>query len=280
MKADAECGGLPETEMKRILFLSIAIILAIGADAQPKFRRAKKQETQKVLIEAVYSPLDGQEVVMHKGYNVSYNPRLMMPNWVAYELTAEEASSKDFSTKDQLIKDPDIKGTQASAQNYAGASFAYGRMAAAADMRWDKEALQESLYLSNTCPQNRDLNAGLWYDLEKYCRAWAQRYGRIWIVCGPVFFDGKTSTAEKLAEPDMFFKCVCAKIGDRWSMAAFMFPNMECKGDLTTYMFPVVAAEAVTKCEFFNNIGLQDPLKTYEIKNLHTASDWVIPNTK
>ena len=37
---------------------------------------------------AVYK--DGETIIGYEGYTVSYNENLLIPNWVSYELTAEE----------------------------------------------------------------------------------------------------------------------------------------------------------------------------------------------
>jgi endonuclease G len=40
-------------------------------------------------------------------------------------------------------------------------------MAPAADMKWSKQVMQESFYMTNMCPQNHSINAGDWKDLER-----------------------------------------------------------------------------------------------------------------
>lgn len=47
-------------------------------------------------------------------------------------------------------------------------------MAPAADMKWSEQAMQESFYMSNICPQNQKLNRDDWGDLEEMCRNWAK----------------------------------------------------------------------------------------------------------
>ena len=268
--------------MKKITLVTVFIFLAVSLFAQPVFKRNKKQEaSQQKLIEAVYSTAKPEEIVIHKGFAVSYNEDKLVPNWVTYELTDAEASAKDVSRTDEFMPDPSVKGRQGDTRDYSNSGYDRGHMAAAADMKWDYDAMVESFYLSNTAPQNRQLNAGLWLELEQKCRYWAKKYGKVWITCGPVFLYDEYSTIGQngVAVPDLFFKCVCMKVDGEYTMAAFLFPNSECTGELTGYIFPVAAAEAVTGCQYFNNTGL-DPLVLYSKQNNYTKAHWEIPGWK
>ena len=271
--------------MKKTLLFLVLIAIAGTLAAQPTFRRNKKtEEKPKVLLEAVHSECSPQEIIMHKGFAVSYNEDLLIPNWVTYELTAEEASATIASRTDEFTPDPDAKGRQGDTRDYSNSGYDRGHMAAAADMKWDKQAMVESFYLTNTVPQDRGLNAGLWLELEQKCRWWAKKYGKVWITCGPVFLYSEHPTIGQngIAVPDLFFKCVCMKVDDGYTMAAFLFPNSDCTGELSGYMFPVSAAEAVTNCQFFNNLLTQgvDAMGLYKLKNVYTKEHWVIPNWK
>lgn len=41
----------------------------------------------------------------------------------------------------------------------------------------------------NAVPQRQLFNAGIWQDLEDYTAAWAQHYGDVWVITGPIFAD-------------------------------------------------------------------------------------------
>ena len=53
------------------------------------------------------------QVIEHVGYTVSYNEQRRNPNWVAYELTAEEVDG-DEPRGDDFIPDPLAKGNTAT----------------------------------------------------------------------------------------------------------------------------------------------------------------------
>ena len=82
--------------------------------------------------------------------------------------------------------DPDVRGVQADNDDYRNSGWDRGHMVPAGDMKLDDQMMRESFYFSNICPQNRNLNGGDWKTLEELCRIYAQKYGKIYIVCGPV----------------------------------------------------------------------------------------------
>lgn len=57
-------------------------------------------------------------------------------------------------------------------------------MCPAADNKWDKQAMRESFYMTNICPQHHNLNRGDWKELEDDCRRWVEESGTIYIACG------------------------------------------------------------------------------------------------
>lgn len=69
----------------------------------------------------------------------------------------------------------------------------------------------------NAVPQRDEFNSNIWQDLEDRTAGWADRYGRIWIVTGPIFYAGEP--AEYIGEdgeipvavPDALFKIVSRK---------------------------------------------------------------------
>jgi len=268
--------------MKRYLLTLTLIFLVVAAGAQPAFRRnAKKAQRQQLDIESVISGATNEQLIRHKGFTVSYNDILLNPNWVSYELTSEEASATDISRTDEFLPDPDVRSRQADTRDYSNSGFDRGHMAAAADMKWDRDAMVESFYMTNICPQDRDLNAGLWLELEQKCRYWAKKYDRVWIVCGPLYTTGhnKPIGANHVSVPDAFYKCVCMQVDGRWTMAAFIFPNLGVNQEIDRYMFPVIGLETIVGHQFFNKVPVS-PNELQALKSYVTRSDWEIPGWK
>lgn len=198
------------------------------------------------------SPRKASEIVRHTGYTVCFNTDRQIPDWVAYVLTDAEVGGQ-VPRKDRFVPDPDIPGMRATTDDYKGSGYDRGHMAPAADMKWSEEAMKESFYLSNICPQNRNLNKGDWNDLEEKVRDWAGRYGALCIVCGPVDDTGlATIGANDVAVPKRFFKVILRQEGEKFRAMGFLFANQSGSRDLKEYAVSVDRVERETGLDFFS----------------------------
>ena len=94
-------------------------------------------------------------------------------------------------TIDKFLPDPDVRGAKAYSNDYTKSGYDRGHMAPAADMKWSKQAMAESFYMSNICPQKPQPEPRRLEDLEEKSRQWAKKYGAVYIACGPVYDHGK-----------------------------------------------------------------------------------------
>ena len=172
--------------------------------------------------------LEADDIVLeHSGYVSSYNASARIPEWVAYELTSEETEGS-AERGDRMFKmDPSYKKTQAMREDYSGSNWTKGHMAPAADFRWDSDAMEETFYLTNVCPQSEALNTGDWEYLERQVRRWAKEYGNVWVVCGPVIGENRYGKIgqHKVVVPDAFFKAVMVHTGFGYSAIGFLMGN-------------------------------------------------------
>jgi len=215
-----------------------------------------------------------EDIVKHLGYTVSFNTDWLIPNWVAYELTAEEVAGGS-PRGNNFVPDPMIYQSP-STEDYKNSGYDRGHMAPAADMKWSKQAMEESFYTSNICPQNHNLNAGDWKDLEEHVRAMATKYDHIYIACGPIVSaDPKTigqySYIDRIAVPDAFYKVILRQKGDSWSAIGFMMPNKAGHKPLKTYAMSVEDVEMITDINFF--VALPDSIEE-KIENYYNLNDW------
>ena len=196
------------------------------------------------------------EIVLHRtGYTVSYNVYYKNPNWVAWELTREETKG-ETDRYDKFMPDPDLPEPRVVHKDYTRSGYDRGHMAPAADMKWSKQAMIESFYMSNICPQVGNLNRGDWNDLEELCRDWAEKYGRIYIACGPIF-DSKSPKRigeHKVAVPDRFFKVILIYNRKNPIAMGFIFKNIAHSQDIEKYMVTVDSVENVTGMDFFSKL--------------------------
>lgn len=208
-----------------------------------------------------------EQIISYIGYTLSYNNETRLPNWVAYELTAEEADGEN-PRKDRFRQDPQAYGPQGDKDDYKHSGWDRGHMAPAGDFKWSEEAMDETYYFTNICPQNTQLNTGDWKELEEQCRRWAGKYGRLYIVCGPIVQENVHGTlgTNKVVIPDKFFKVVLIPVAGEWRGAGFIFDNPPqrkskisgkppVKRPLKSYMKDMDELEKITGIRFFPELG-------------------------
>ena len=155
-----------------LILIAVGFVIAVFLLAnQPNVTQNLTEDTviQKVEIPAEISGRK-EQIICHTGYTVSYNSDWKIPNWVAYELTKEEVGGA-VERYDVFMPDPVVPSDEsATTYDYKGTGWDRGHMAPAGDMKWSEQAMKESFYLSNICPQNKKLNSGIWKDLEEQVR--------------------------------------------------------------------------------------------------------------
>lgn len=192
-------------------------------------------------------------IIRHKGYTVSYNTDACIPEWVAYELTDDETRG-DAEREDAIFQmDPQYRKTQAMREDYSGSGWTKGHMACAGDFHWDKEALDETFYLTNICPQDEELNKGDWNYLEKQIRYWARDNGKVWVVSGPIIGDNIYGTIgdRDVVVPDSFFKAVLLQKKGKYHSIAFVMDNDDKRYFLYDCSMTVNELEDLTGLDFF-----------------------------
>ena len=229
---------------------TLAIVLYGYKNKQHTTATDKPSATNNIELPTLLAP-QSEQVITHEGYTVSYNSQWCIPNWVAYELTAEEVDG-DEPRGDDFVPDPLAKGNTATTNDYKHSGYDRGHMAPAGDMKWSKTAMDESFYLSNICPQNKNLNKGDWKELEELARKWALEYGNIYIACGPIVADNhKTIGQNNVAVPESFFKVFLRETNNGWATIGFLFENKAGNKKLNTYIRNIDEIEELTGIDFF-----------------------------
>ena len=214
---------------------------------------------QNTLIKNIDNPRITEErsdrVITHKGYTVSYNYDWKIPNWVAYELTDLEVEG-EVPRYDRFKPDPMVpQDATATTDDYKYSGYDRGHMAPAADMKWDEQAMKESFYLSNICPQNPKLNGGAWKDLEEQVRDLALQKGNILVVCGPIVNDTPTTIGyNKVVVPQAFFKVLLQEENGVIHTIGFVYENNSVKKPMSAYAMTVDEVEDITKIDFFHSL--------------------------
>ena len=194
-------------------------------------------------------------VITHKGFTLSYNYDWKIPNWVAYELTDIEVKG-EVPRYDKFKPDPMApQNVSAHTNDYKHSGYDRGHMAPAADMKWDEQAMRESFYLSNICPQNPNLNGGVWKDLEEQVRELASQKGKIFVICGPIVNDtSKTIGENKVVVPQAFFKVLLQEENNELHTIGFVYENVSGRKPMSTYAMTVDEVEELTNIDFFPSL--------------------------
>lgn len=202
-------------------------------------------------------PNDKGDLLCRTGYALAHNPEHKTPDWVAEHLTKEKATAV-LARSNNFQPDPDLEpGSRAELADYNKSGYDRGHMAPAGDMRWDKDAMSESFFLSNMSPQiGLGMNRGIWKDLEEKVRTWAIKRGELYIFTGPIYAAGaseKMIGANKVAVPTHFYKIIFDPV--RVEAIAFIMPNQSLKTkDLPNYIVSVHEVEAQTGLNFLSTI--------------------------
>lgn len=210
-----------------------------------------------------------------KGYRVIYNKEWRLPAVVAWHLTKEHVRGPYKRGGIQFAEDTSVPRPRATNFDYYNSGYSRGHMCPAGDNKWDKEALQETFLFTNICPQLYSLNAGDWNDLEQQCRTWAQRYGGIYIVCGPIMLDKKHRTIGKnrVVVPEAFYKVVLRldRSGKSGKGIGFIYRNENTKKKLSSYVNSIDQVERITGLDFF--AALPDEIEK-KIEADANINDW------
>lgn len=150
-----------------------------------------------------------------------------------------------------------------------------GHICPAGDNKWSFQAQKEAFLMTNICPQNGDLNQRDWKYLEEACRDWAKRYGKVYIVAGPIF---RSRRAKKVGEngvsvPDAFFKVVL-RLGEGTSgtkAIGFIYENRKGHHEMAHYVRSVDEVEAATGLDFFYQLDDKTEEAVEQESNL---DDW------
>ena len=216
--------------------------------------------------------IQADELILYRtAYTASYDATNKIPRWVAWHLTAEHTSGEQGRLSNFIV-DEDVPAPRAELADYKGSGYDRGHMCPAGDNKWGYEPMRESFLLTNICPQNRSLNCGDWNELEILCRNWANKYGDIYIVCGPILYKGEHQTIgpNKVTVPEAFFKVVLCMTGEPKGIG-FIYKNEKCNNPKSSYVNTIDDVERITGLDFFP--ALPDDIEE-RIESACDLNDW------
>jgi len=211
------------------------------------------------------------QIIKKYSYTLSYNNETKLPNWVTWHLTASHTDGPWPRCK-YFYEDEEALQPRATIDDYRGSIWRRGHMCPAGDNKWDSLAMYETFALTNICPQNENLNNGLWNSIENDCRKWARKYGDIYIVCGPVFMNREHETlgVNNVVVPEAFFKVVLCLTGTPKGFG-FIVRNTDGTKKKDLYYNSIDDIERITNIDFFP--ALPDSIEDF-VESQCNIKDW------
>ncbi|MGM9704216.1 MAG: DNA/RNA non-specific endonuclease [Prevotella sp.] len=224
-------------------------------DFQPQEHHQKPTATTAMAIDSfatVPAKATSAQFLHREAYTVCYNAETRLPHWVAWRLTADHTTGPHKRGGIKFQEDEQVPAPRATDADYRSSGYDRGHMCPSGDNKWSEVAQRESFLMTNICPQVHNLNAGDWNEMEQQCRRWAEQYGEIYIVCGPILYRQKHKTIgkNKVVVPEAFFKVVLC-LGNDPKAVGFIYKNAEGNRPKGDYVNSVDQVERLTGIDFF-----------------------------
>lgn len=225
----------------------------------------------KALEIPAYKASDDNILISRKRYTTLYNVHNKIPDWVAWQLKPQHIDGP-YKRLGGYLEDFSVPLPRANEDDYRGSKWSHGHMCPAGDNKWDEEAMRESNLFTNICPQNRSLNSGVWNRLEQSCRIWSQKYGDLFIVCGPVLLNTEHETigVNKVVVPEAFFKVILCLQGTPKAIG-FVIRNNDGKKKRDQFVNTIDEVERITGIDFYPALpdSIEDVVESYS-----NLDDW------
>ena len=208
-------------------------------------------------------------ILKNGGYVSGYDSGIQDPRWVEtrfFAVTNPQSAARpaQFSPDDRIESE-----FRVTTDFWRDTGYDRGHMAPnwGVSICYGRNAQVETFLLTNVIPQSPELNRGLWETLEKIIsNDYAQRFGQVWVICGPEFPAHPAMLHDDLIEiPDRCFKIVLRVDQDGTPHAlAFEMPQTielgHRQSDLLQYLVPISEIEKQTGIEFFR--ALPEPVRS------------------
>jgi endonuclease G len=198
------------------------------------------------------------EIIQHSAITIGYNEDHEVPQWVAYVLRKEHLRDC-FDRSENFREDVTVRTGSALPTDYRSSGYDRGHIAPAGDMKWSKQAMEESFYMSNITPQSPGMNRGRWASLELLVRAWAKEGDETIIVSGPVLQANLPQIGSTgVSIPAEHFKVLLRSRGGHLAAIAFVMSQNPTATGLQAYALPVRTVEELTGLNFFPHLSVTE----------------------
>lgn len=211
-----------------------------------------------------------KELVQHTYYSLCYSEQNEQAAWSAHYLTVKSLSGAQNRTNNFRV-DPNVSTESANKSDYKNSGFDRGHLVPAGDMKLNRTSMSESFFMSNISPQSPGFNRGVWRRIEKLTRKWAQEYGGLFVVTGPILEKGLPTIGQNVSIPRYFYKIIFDASSKKQKMLAFLIENKNSKSPLKEFVTTVDEIEQITGIDFFHEMSTSWQNQLESQVNL---SDW------
>lgn len=213
---------------------------------------------------------------------------LAVPHWVAHHIVRAQQTPETNERPSSWFTVPDLAEQKIAPTDD---SYNFSKGFRSAHKNWYERGHLAQKYLAerlggtggwfthnvvNAVPQRSQFNKGPWLTLECFTGAWANKYGEVWVIAGPVFKRGKpivwlrsdsNKKALPVAIPVGIFKIVMKKsAGGQWEALAFIYPQTHKKYrkgpyDPGVWLKSVAEIERVTGESFLSGLPNASDIK-------------------
>ena len=204
------------------------------------------------LLGQEYLPKSEGEIIKHKYYTLSYNEDHEQANWVHYKL--DPHFLKGTTPRINSFRpDPYVSTKSAELSDYKGSGYDRGHLAPAGDMKYSRESMIESFYMSNMSPQDPCFNRGVWRRLEETIREWGESFQIFITTAGVLSGESLGSIGKnKVTIPYMYYKVIYSP--EKKSMIGFLLSNRGSSSELKSFVVSVDSIESITEIDFFHEL--------------------------
>ncbi|MBL9084521.1 MAG: DNA/RNA non-specific endonuclease [Planctomycetales bacterium] len=202
-----------------------------------------------------------------------------IPEWVSYEIHAGGERPEYESRPSTWMTIPELydDGIAPRDKSYVRSGYQRGHLCTRElARRLGKNADWNSHNVLNAIPQPGAFNRGHWRGIEKWTAIWANTYGKIWVIAGPIILNQAGNARPSkwigdrselpVAVPQKCFKIVVKESGNRNrpDVLAFIYKNDAAldKSSLSIdhrgFLFSVRDVEAATGLDFFSGLSQSD----------------------
>ena len=209
-----------------------------------------------------FTKVNGKDVMT---YCYEFDRSKFHTHWVAYRFDAITRQRNHSGRSNAWSDDPALPEAYRVGIGYF-TPYDRGHLCPSDDRQYSLEANMQTFYMSNMSPQDNNLNAGVWLELEKLvrkCGLTETFADTLYVVKGGTIADGQIrtylhrSSYMQIAVPKYYFTALLSVKDGSYSSIGFLIEHNSAnagKTDLSEFAMSVDKLETITGINFFSNL--------------------------